>query len=149
MDAVGADHDIGRLTPAIGKSEDRLVLILLEGNALVVGHDDISGQPLDEHGEQIGAVHAVKLNLVAKVGRPHRGDVAAVGAAKLRIAPACPPLRYVAPKSEQPQHANTVGLQGNAGADLGQNRRLLIDTDLDAVLAHGGGSGGAADTTAD
>src|SRR5262245_61542871 len=149
MNAVCGDHDIGRLTPAIGKGDDRLSLILLEGNALMVDDDDISGQPVDEHGKQIGAVHAIKLNLLAKFGRPHRGDVAAVGASKLWIAPACPPLRHVGPESEPPQHAKSVGLQGNAGADLGQSRRLLVDAHLDALLAHCGGSGGAADTTAD
>ena len=75
MDAVGRDHDVSRDAHAVGESEDGLLVILLEADASVAGLDDVGGQPVDEHCEQVGAVHAVELDLARELRRPHRrGD---------------------------------------------------------------------------
>jgi hypothetical protein len=48
-------------TFAIGKGDDRLIVVLREADAAMVGVDDL-GQ---EHLEQIGPVHAVGLRVLA------------------------------------------------------------------------------------
>ena len=65
MDAVGRDHDVGHGPFAVGEGDHRLLLVLLEADAAMAGLDDAGGQAVHQHLEQVGAVHAVELDLLA------------------------------------------------------------------------------------
>ena len=149
MNAISGDDDVGGGAPAVGKCKDRLLVVLLEADAFVIGCDDVAGQPINEHCQQIGTVHAVELDLVGELGGPHRGDVGAVRAQKLRIEPARAAPDQSVTQSKLAEHADAVGLQGDAGADLGQGGRLFVDVHLHTSLKQGIGSSAAADAAAD
>src|SRR5262245_21365449 len=94
-------------------------------------------------------MQAVELDGVAKLGRPHCSDIAAVCATKLWVQPARATAHELASKSKLAQHADAVGLWRHAGADRGQSWRLLVDVNGNAPLQQGMGGRGAADTAAD
>src|SRR5262245_24892421 len=148
MNAIGADHGIGRCTRSSGKSERRLVLVLLKADTSVAGIDDFGWQPADEHAEQVGPVHAVELDLARQLGRPHRSGEGSVGTAKLRIDPPGPVTEKLVAEPKPLQHAHAVWLDGNAGTDLCESGGLLIKTDVHAVLNEGCGSGSTTDAAA-
>ena len=78
MDAVGADHDVGRGAGAVGECDDGLLLVLLEADASVAGVDDGRREPIHEERKQIGAVEAVELDSAGELGRPHGSGEGAV-----------------------------------------------------------------------
>ena len=144
------DHDVGRGARAVGEGEGGLLVILLEADAPVAGMDDRRrASRSDEHGQQVGAVHAVELDPAGQLGGPHRRGVGAVRAAELRIDPSGAEAGQLVAEAEAPQHAHAVRLDGDAGADLGQGRGLLVETDVHAALEQGVGGGDAADAAAD
>ena len=53
-------------------------VVLLETDASVPGVHDAGRQPVDEHGQQVGAVHAVELDLAGELRWPHRRGEGAV-----------------------------------------------------------------------
>ena len=149
MDAVRGDHDVGRGARTIGEREDCLVAVLFEADASVSGLHDVGRQPVDEHGKQVGTVHAVELDPARHLGGPHRRGVGSVRPAELRVDPSGTPAEQFVSEAKPAQHAGAVRLDGHTGADLGQGRRLLVETNLDAALKQGGGGGDTADAAAD
>ena len=149
MNAVGGDHDVSRDSNTIGERDDRLLVVLLEADAAVTGVDDVRGQLGDQHFEQVGAVHAVDLDLVNQVWRPHRRDERAIRVAKLRVSPSSAEARDVRGETQSTQHAQAVGLERESGADLGQGRGLLVHANVDTALQQGIRRGQATDTPAD
>ena len=77
----------------LAKDDDRLLVVLLEADAAMAGLHDVGRQPVHQHPEQIGAVHAVELDLPTRLRRPHRRDERAVRAAEPRVGPARPVAR--------------------------------------------------------
>ncbi len=149
MDAVGRNHDVSRGAHAIGEREDGLLVILLEADASVACMDNAGRQPFHEHCQQVGAVHAVEFNLARQLGGPHRRGVGAVRTAKLRVDPSGAKAGQLVAEAEPPQHPHPVRLDRDAGADLGQRRRLLVETHLHPALQQGIGSRDTTDAAAD
>ena len=149
MDAVGRDHDIGRGPHTVGERDDGVGVILLEADAPVTGVDDGRGQPIDEHGKQVGAVHAVEFDRARQFRGPHRRGIGSIGAAKLRVDPPGPPAGQPVSKAEPPQHPYAIRLDCDAGANLGQSRSLLVKTHVHAALEQGIDSGDTTDAAAD
>src|SRR6185437_2343462 len=149
MDAVRPDYDIGRRLYSVGESEPCPRLVLLEAHAFVAGADDFRRKPIDEHGEQVCPVHAVELDLAGERGRPHGCRVASIGAAELRIDPPGTKMEELVAQTKPLQRAHAVGLDGDAGANLGECRSLLVEADVQAALKESGGSSSTADAATD
>src|SRR6185369_8246106 len=115
MDAVRSDYDIGRGTLAIGEIEHCPRLVLLEANTFVACRNDVRWQPCRQHCEQVGAMHPVEFDLVAKFDRPHRGRKRPIGAEKLRIEPACAKPENIITEPESAQHEDALRLERDAG----------------------------------
>ena len=149
MDPVGRDDNVGRGAQAVGEREDGLTVMLLEADASVADVHDPGRQPVHEHGQQVGAVHAVELDSVRQLGGPHRRGVGAVRAAELRVDPSGAEAGQLVSQAEPPQHPRAVRLDGDARPDLGQCRRLLVETHVHAAPEQGDGSGDATNAAAD
>src|SRR5262249_36407020 len=65
------------------------------------------------------------------------------------IAPARAKAHELAAETEVAQHTDAIGLQRDAGADLGQGRRLFVEPNIDTMPGQGIGGGGTTDATAD
>jgi hypothetical protein len=149
VNAVRCDYDVSRRARTVGEMDDGLRVILLEGDASVASLHDVAGQPVDEHSEQVGAVHPVELDLTQQLGGPHRLDIGSVRAAILRVQPSGPAAGQLVSEAQPPQHPDAVRLERDAGADFSQCRGLLVDTDDHASLKQGVSSGEATDAAAD
>src|SRR5579864_5135111 len=95
--------------------------------------DGFGWNAIEEHLQQVRAVHAVNRDALALVRRPPGGNQGDVVPSKLRIQPACAIALDVIGESEATQHAYAIRVQGNAGADLPQLGRLLVDVRLEAL----------------
>jgi hypothetical protein len=148
MDAVRCDDDVSRGASTIRKREESMILILLEADAPVAGAHNSSWQPVNEHCEQVGAVHPVEFDVARQLRGPHRRGVGSIGPTKLRVdlpgAPAGQPLS----ETEPPQHPYPIRLDRDAGANLGHGRGLLIEADVHAALEQSGGGGDATNAAA-
>ena len=149
MDAIRRDHDVGGGAGAIGEGEGGFVGTLLEADALVAGVDYGRGKLIDKEGKQIGPVEAVELDLRRQLGRPHGSGKTAVGAAELGIDPAGGVAGDAVAETQSFQHAHAVGLDGDAGADLGQRRGLFVELHIEAAAEQRKRGGDAADAAAD
>jgi hypothetical protein len=134
VDAVRGDDDIGRDARPVCKCGDCLVVVLLEADAPVVNVHHIGGQTLEQELEQVGAVHAINFDVLARSRRPPRSDERAVELTELRVRPARSEPRDVVAESEPPQHADSVRVQRHAGANFFDRRRLLVQSNVDASL---------------
>lgn len=114
--------------------EPGAVLVLLEANAAVAGVDHFRGQSVDQHLEQVGPMGAVNLDALSILRWPPASNQPSVRMTELWVHPARPAARYLIAKCKSPQHADSIGMQRNSGADFLQLRRLLEDADLDAAL---------------
>ena len=149
VDAVGGHHDVGGGAGPVGEGEGGLVLSLLEADALVAGVDDGRGKLVDEEGEQIGAVEAVELDCAGELRRPHGSGEGAVRATELGIDPASGVAGDAVAETQRSQHAHAIGLDSDAGADLSEGWRLLVEVHVDAATEESEGGGDTADAATD
>ena len=122
---------------------------LLEADASVARMDDVQGHAVQEHLQQVGAVHAVHLGSLCPARRPHRRDQSAVRMTELRIEPACAEAGHLVAKPQPAQHAHAVRVERDPRANLLELRRLLVHTDLDALLQQRVRGGDSANTAPD
>src|SRR6266849_1605946 len=153
MDAVGADHEVGRDARAALEPGLDAVTSVGEADEAVAEVDARGREARGDDREQVGAEHgqvrrAVELYAARVERRPLQR--AAILPAPLMGAGGPHGLTVERSAEAEPiEDPRRVRPHVNAAADLGQLRRLLVDIDVEAGLAQGEGGSQAADTGAD
>ena len=92
---------------------------------------------------------AVDLDRLLGARRPPARDEPAVGVTKLGIGPARTVSCHVVAEAKPPQHADSVGMQCDACADLLQCRCLFIDARVDSAPTQCVRGGNSTDSATD
>ena len=133
MDAVGADHGIGRHLGAIGKGQRHAAIGLIEPDQLLAEMDDSRRQHRIKRVMQIGAMHAQERRAVqAFRHRQFALDLAGVPDAVEMGIRLKGGLAQFFLDADSPQHTRRIRQHLDAGADARELRRLFVDVDLDA-----------------
>ena len=152
-DAVGADHGVGFDLAAIGKARHRDVVTRRRADAILAEMDDPVGQRLVQDALQVGAMRREIGRSVFGLGHaPERS-----ARAQARVIPGDRDLvdglisiaQHLLAQAKCPQHLHPVRPDLDAGADLLELRRTLVDLHLDAALVQRVGGGKATDACAD
>ena len=153
VDAVGADQHVERGARAVPESRLDAVAVVLESDQAVAEVDALGGHRGGQGGEQVGAVHLVMGE--AELGLERLGQRGAEERSAVVPAPLVPGERLDAAARERVgeadavQHPRRVRADLDAGPDLGQGRRLLIDLDVEPGAQQRECRGQPADAAAD
>ena len=139
MQPVGADHDVSLGRAAVGETKAHTIAEVIHAGAARVEPDALRRQRVLQHRVQIGTVRAEIAGAVLRAEHAahlrRRHDAAGLPVAHdvaLRLE--CHRLEGTI-EAERDEHAHGVGAELNAGADLAQRVRLLVDRDVEAMLA--------------
>jgi hypothetical protein len=147
MNAVGCDYDIHCGVHAVTENDRRGIVILFESHAPMAGVDDLRWESIDKHGKQICSMHSVEFNLARKRGRPHGCRIGPIGPAELWIEPLGAKFEKFVAESQPLQGAHAIGLNCDAGTDLGEYRGLLVKADPYSALNESGCCGSTTDAS--
>ncbi len=153
MNAVGADHDVGLDTIAVGEAGPNRITAVIESDEAMAEMDALLGQARRDDPLQIRTVHGQMWSAVKLAGdRVERGFLqraAVVPAPHMRRQR---PHRVAVeriPKSEPVEDACRVRPHIDAAADLVELGGLLVDIDREAGAMQRQRRGKAADAAAD
>ena len=151
-DAVGADHHVGFDLLAVFQRDRCGGVGGRHADAARAEMDDRFRHRALQHAEQIGAVELILRLAVARLElAPGKAEQPRVGlhvAHRQFAADVAEPPRLVA-ETEGVEHFRAVRRDVDAGADLAERRRLLVDLDLKALLPQTDRGGQSAQTRSD
>ena len=139
MDAVGADENVAGRGAAIGERDRDAVRVLIEALDARAEAEAFLAEAAEQDVEQVGAVRGVvrraEMRLRPLAERRVVEAIAGVPGAIVAAFRTVDDARQRIAEPERPQDARRVAADLEAGADLGEGRRLLEQFGLDAALA--------------
>jgi hypothetical protein len=132
VDPVSANHHVGADPLTICELHYRLRGVLPESYAPVPRMNCVRGQPVQQHLQQVGAMHPVRLDRVAS--RPPVRHQPPIRVPKLRIHPARAVPFDVVPETKFAEHAHAIGMECHSGTDLFELGRLFVHMRFEPAL---------------